>query len=95
MNRADPNFFAAGNPVISRKPSVISILDLVVGNLRPDLIFHPSGGDEMAEFVAYFPFDEAIEIILPETREEQEETRNCLCCQRLSRQIDDDGAHLR
>ena len=35
-----------------------------------------------------------VEIILPKCREETEDTRICLCCQRASRCIDDDGCGI-
>jgi hypothetical protein len=48
----------------------------------------------MAEHVANFLFDEAIEIFLPEGRDEGNGTRICLCCRRSSRSFDDDGCGI-
>jgi hypothetical protein len=45
----------------------------------------------MAELVADFLCDAAMDIILPERHDEREDDRICLCCKRGSRLIDDDG----
>lgn len=48
----------------------------------------------MADLVAEFLCDAAVEIIVPKERDEREGHRICLCCQRRSRLIDDDGCGI-
>jgi hypothetical protein len=48
----------------------------------------------MTELVADFLFDAAVEIILPAGREEREDNHICLCCQRASKRLDDDGCGI-
>lgn len=48
----------------------------------------------MAELVADFVFDAAVEIIPPKPSGAPAHARICLCCQRPSKWIDDDGCGI-
>ncbi len=48
----------------------------------------------MAELVADFVFDAAVEIIPPKHSGDRAHTRTCICCQRPSELIDDDGCGI-
>ncbi len=48
----------------------------------------------MADLVADFVFDAAVEIIPPKPPGDRAHARICLCCQRPSKWIDDDGCGI-